>query len=100
MSRIISVIIQNSLQQNKNREEVKNREIRYLPDLSIFKLLSVFVFVQIFLYYHPNYPTRRLYFEEVEIHYLEGRRGMGGIDMFTDITDHRAMVNRYRISVY
>ena len=35
MSRIIRVIIQNSLHQNKNREEVKNKEIRYLPDLSI-----------------------------------------------------------------
>ena len=33
MCMIIRVIIQNSLYQNKNREEVKNREIRYLPDL-------------------------------------------------------------------
>ena len=36
--RIIREIIQNSLHRNKNREEVKNREIRYLPDLSIFCL--------------------------------------------------------------
>jgi len=43
MSSIIRVIIQNSLHQNKNREEVKDREIRYLPDLSIVNLLSVFV---------------------------------------------------------
>jgi len=35
MSRIIRVIIKNSLHQNKNRDEVKNREIRYLPDLSV-----------------------------------------------------------------
>ena len=40
MSRIIRVIIQNSSYQNKNREEVNNREIRYLPDLSIFNFLS------------------------------------------------------------
>ena len=86
--------------QNINREEVKNRDIKYLPDFSIFNLFSVYVLVRRILKHHPNYPTRRLYFEEVEIHYLEGRRGMGGIDMFTDITDHRAMVNRYRISVY
>ena len=32
MSKIIRVIIQDSLHQNKNREEVNNREIRYLPD--------------------------------------------------------------------
>ena len=32
-----------------NREEVKNREIRYVPDLSIVNLLSVFVLVQIIL---------------------------------------------------
>ena len=31
------------MHQNKNREEVKNREIRYLPDLSIVNLLSDFV---------------------------------------------------------
>ena len=40
---LIRVTIQNYLHQNKNREEVKNREVRYLPDLSIFNLLSVFV---------------------------------------------------------
>ena len=39
MSRIIRVIFQNSLYRNKNREEVRNRE---------------------------NYPTHRLYLEEVE----------------------------------
>ena len=42
MSRIIRVIIQDSLHQNKNREEVNNREIRYLPDLSIDNLLSLY----------------------------------------------------------
>ena len=43
MSRIIMVIIQNSLYQNKNREEVKNREIRKIPDLSILTS-SLFLF--------------------------------------------------------
>ena len=71
MSRIIRVIIQNSFHQNKNREEVKNRKIRYLPDLSIFDLLSVFVLVQRILNYHPNYPTHRLYFGEVETLYSD-----------------------------
>ena len=46
MSRIIREIIQNSLHQNQNGEDVKNGEIRYLPDLSIFNLLSVFVLKQ------------------------------------------------------
>ena len=70
MSRIIGVIIQNSLHQ-KNRDEVKNREIRYLSDPSIFNLLSVFVLVGRILNYHdlPNYPTHRLYFGEVETPY-------------------------------
>ena len=36
----------------------------YLPDLSIFNLLSVFVLVQRFLNYYPNYPTYRLYLEK------------------------------------
>ena len=63
------VIIQNSLHQNKNREEVNNREIRYLPDLSIFKFLSVFVLVQRILNYYSNYPTFHLYFGEVETTY-------------------------------
>ena len=91
MSKIIRAIIQNSLHQNKNREEVKNREIRYLPDLSIsnllsvfvcfayiyftlhlfiFILLSVFVLVQRILNYYTNYPTHRLYFGEVETSYF------------------------------
>ena len=43
MSRIIRVIIQNSLYENKNREEVNNREIKYLSDLSIVNLLSVYI---------------------------------------------------------
>ena len=60
MSRIIRLLIKNSLHQNKNRE------IRYLPDLSIVNLLSVFVLVQKFLNYYPNYPTHRIYFREVE----------------------------------
>jgi len=51
-------MIQNCLHQNKNRNEVKNREIRYLHDLSIFNLLSVFVMVQRILSYYPNHPTR------------------------------------------
>ena len=72
MSRIIRVIIQNSLHQNKNREDVNNREIRYLPDLSIFNLLSVFVLIQKKLNYSPNYPTHRLYFGEVETPYGSG----------------------------
>ena len=46
MSRIIWVLIKNSLHRNINREEVKHREIRNLPDLSIFNLLFVFVLVQ------------------------------------------------------
>ena len=63
---IIRVIIQNSLYQNKNRQEVKNGDIRYLPEFSIFNLLSVFVLVRRILNY---YPTHRLYFEEVETPY-------------------------------
>jgi len=43
MSRIIRVIIQNSSYQNINREEINNREIRYIPDLSIFNLISVYI---------------------------------------------------------
>ena len=69
MSKIIRVIIQISLNPNENREEVRNRESRYLPDLSIFNLPSVFVLVQRILNYHPNYPTHRLYFGEVETPY-------------------------------
>ena len=71
MSKIIRVLIQNYLHQNKNknREEVKNREIRYLPDLSIFNLISVDVLVQRILNYYPNYPTNHLYFGEVETPY-------------------------------
>ena len=63
------VIIQNSLHRNINREEAKNREIRYLPDLSILNLLSVYVLVQRIFNYYPNYHTHRLYFGEVEIAY-------------------------------
>ena len=69
MRRIISVTIQNSSHQKRNREEVKNIEIRYLPDLSIYNLLSVFVLVQRILYYYCNYPIHHLYFGEVEIPY-------------------------------
>ena len=39
---------------------------KYLPDLSIFNLLSVFVLVQRILNY---YPTYRLYFGEVKTPY-------------------------------
>ena len=54
MGRIIRVIIQNNINNlflnnnygNNSKEEVSNREIRYLPDLSIVNLLSVFVLVQ------------------------------------------------------
>ena len=59
-----------NLHQNKNREEVKNREIRYLPDLSIFNLLSIYVLVQRILNHYPNYPTHRLYLWEVETPYI------------------------------
>ena len=52
MNRIIRVIIQIFLYQNKN-------------------LLSVFVLVQRILNYYPNYPTRRLYFGEVETPYTK-----------------------------
>ena len=69
MSRIIREIIKIYLYQNKIEEEVKNIEIMYLPDLSIFNFLSVFVLVQRILNYHPHYPTHRLYFGEVETHY-------------------------------
>ena len=51
--------------QNKNREQVKIREIRYLPDLTIFNLLC-FGLVQRTLNYYPNYPSHRLYFGEVQ----------------------------------
>ena len=60
MSRIIGVIIKNCLHQNKNREKVKNREIKYF---------SVFVLMQTILNYYPNYPTHRSYFGEVETRY-------------------------------
>ena len=70
MSRIFRVINQNSLYQNMNKEEVKNREIRYLPDLSILNLFSVFVLVQTILSYYPKYPTHRLYFWEVETPFI------------------------------
>ena len=76
ISGIIRVIIQNSSYQNKNRQEVKNREIRYLSDLSIFNLLSVFVLVRRFLNYYPNYPTHRSYFGEVETPYSIRARGV------------------------
>ena len=56
------VIIQNYLHQNKNREEVTNRQISYLPDLSIVNLLSAFVLVQRILNHYHYYPTHRLYF--------------------------------------
>ena len=61
----------------QNKEDVKNREIRYLPDLAIFNLLSIFVLVQRILNYYPNYPTHRLYFGEVETLYSV-HRSFGG----------------------
>ena len=72
MSRIIRVLLLNYLQQNKNREEVNNREIRYLPDLSIVNLLSVFVLALGILNY---YPYLRLYFGEVTTPYYSEKYG-------------------------
>ena len=72
------VIIQNSLHRNKNREEVNNREIGYLPDLSIVNLFSVFVLIGRILNSHHNYPTHRLYFGEVEIPYNRAPGGVSG----------------------
>ena len=37
--------------------------------LSIVNLLSVFVLMQNFLYYYPNYPTHRVYFGEIDSPY-------------------------------
>ena len=65
------------MHQNKNREEVKNREIQYLPELSIFNLHSVFT--QIILNYYPNYPIHRLYFVEVETPHRKTSCGSGFI---------------------
>ena len=59
------------LPQNINGEEVKDREIRCLPDLSIVNFLSVYGLVEIFLNYYPYYPTHRLYFGEVETPYTQ-----------------------------
>ena len=56
--------------QQRSEKEVKNREIRYLPDLTIFSLFSVFVLIQRILKHYPNYPTHRLYFGEVETPYI------------------------------
>ena len=69
MSTIIRVIIQKCLHQKKNREDVKNREIRYLPDLSTVNFLSVFLSVRRILNYYHNYPTRRLNLREVKTSY-------------------------------
>ena len=57
------------MHQNKTREEINNREIMYLPDLSIVNLLSVFVLVQRILNYFPDYCTDSLYFGQVETPY-------------------------------
>ena len=67
--RFIMLRIYRSLE-NENREEAENRKIRYLPDLSIFNLLSDSVLVQRILNYHPNHPTHRFYFGEVETPFL------------------------------
>ena len=83
MSRIIRVITWNALYQNKNREEVKNTEIRYIIDLSIFNLLSVFVLMHRNLNHFPNYPTHRLYFGEVETPYWS----TGWVDQWASIRD-------------
>ena len=53
----------------RKEEVVKNREIRYLPDVSIFNLLSVFLLVGRILNYYPNYPTHCLYFGAIETPY-------------------------------
>ena len=60
MSRIIRVIIQKSLYQNINRKR-----------LTIVNLFSIYILVQRFLNYYPNYSTHRLYFGEVEAPYSE-----------------------------
>ena len=62
---MIRVIIQNNLYQNKNREEVKNREIRSLISLFLTSYLF-FVLVKRILNY---YPTHLLNFGEVETPY-------------------------------
>ena len=54
MSRKIMVIIQNSSYQNINKDEVNNREIRFLPDLSIFNLLSVYILGKSKQLIHPR----------------------------------------------
>ena len=41
----------------------------YLPAFSIYNLLTVYVLVRRILNYHPNHPTHRLYFGEVETPY-------------------------------
>ena len=69
MSRIVRVIIQNSSYQYINREEVNNREIRYLPYLYIFNLLSVHVLVRRTLNYYTETPYSEV--KEVETPYSE-----------------------------
>ena len=68
-SGVLFTVLIHGVSFTKNREEIKNRVIRYLPDLSIVNLLSAFVLVQRILNYCPNYPTHRLYFGEVETPY-------------------------------
>ena len=57
------VIIQDSSYQNIDREEVKDREIRYLPNLSIVNLLSVYILGKVETPYyisHLMYPLTEL----------------------------------------
>ena len=58
-------MIQNSLYQNTNREEVKNRDLL----ISLLLTSSLFFLVQRILNYYPNNPTHRLYIGEVETPY-------------------------------
>ena len=66
MSRIIRVIIQNSLYQNKNRTGGKKQRSGIFP-ISLFFTSSVYVLVRRIFNYYPNYPTHRLYFAEKNI---------------------------------
>jgi len=69
MIRIISVLIQNSLYKNKT-EGMLNIVRSGIYLISLFPTSSlVYVLIGRILNYYPSYPTRRLYFREVEIAY-------------------------------
>ena len=80
MSRIIRLIIQNSLYQIKNKE-VKNREIRYL-------LISLFLTSSLFLFWYKEFWIITLIillivytFREVETPYVEKKTFRGSKDI-------------------